>query len=202
MSRPRTIDQEGILDAAEAVVARDGAVRLTLDSVALEAGISKASVLYDYKTKQALIKAVIERRIAENQAKLRSAIADRGPDPDAAILGRIALTAERPPDDAEAVAFNLCSALAQDAELRSLLNKSYRDELSEILDGSFSPRTALLAFLAVEGLRSLEFLGILKWPEAERAQILHDIESLLSGQGGSTVPAPRPSDSPTVNSKH
>ena len=55
MGRKRVIDQEQVLDAAQRVVARDGAARLTLDAVAEEAGISKASVIYDYKSKQALI---------------------------------------------------------------------------------------------------------------------------------------------------
>lgn len=44
MGRIRVIDRDHLLDAAEAVVARDGAVKLTLESVAAEAGVSKASV--------------------------------------------------------------------------------------------------------------------------------------------------------------
>ena len=59
MARPRVIDQNDILDAAEVVVMRNGAAQLTLDAVAIEAGISKASVIYDYKSKQQLIKSVI-----------------------------------------------------------------------------------------------------------------------------------------------
>ena len=51
MGRKRTIEPDAVLDAAEQVVMRDGAARLTLDAVACAAGISKASVLYDYKTK-------------------------------------------------------------------------------------------------------------------------------------------------------
>ena len=55
MGRKRAIDQQQVLDAAERVVGRDGAANLTVDAVAREAGVSKASVLYDYKSKQALI---------------------------------------------------------------------------------------------------------------------------------------------------
>ena len=42
MGRRRTIDRNAILQAAERVVHRSGAARLTLDAVAAEAGISKA----------------------------------------------------------------------------------------------------------------------------------------------------------------
>ncbi|MBL6430319.1 MAG: TetR family transcriptional regulator [Alphaproteobacteria bacterium] len=67
MGRKRTIEPDAVLDAAEQVVMRDGAARLTLDAVACAARINKASVLYDYKTKQALIKAVLERRLAAHR---------------------------------------------------------------------------------------------------------------------------------------
>ena len=87
VGRPRTIDRESVLDAAQAVAARDGAAYLTLEAVATEAGISKASVLYDYKNKQALMRAVIERRIAAEDARIQE-IQDRlGDEPNAAILG-------------------------------------------------------------------------------------------------------------------
>ena len=61
MGRKRVIDQEAILDAGEAVVARDGVTGLTLEAVAKQAGISKAAVIYDYKSKQAVIEAIVER---------------------------------------------------------------------------------------------------------------------------------------------
>ncbi len=180
MSRPRVIEQSEILDAAETVVARNGAARLTLDAVAIEAGISKASVIYDYKSKQALIKAVVERRVADDEDKLRLARDALGTTTNAAIKARITVAAETIPDDTQAVAFNLCSALAQDAELRNRMEQAYRRETSTILEQSTNPRAALLAFLAVEGLKTLEFLGLLTWPEKERARILSDIADLVA----------------------
>lgn len=180
MARPRVIDQDDILDAAEAVVRRDGAARLTLDSVAVEAGVSKGSVIYDYGTKHALIKAVIERRVTEEEAKLQGAIARIGPVPNALIKARI-IAAEALPDDARAVSIQLCSALAQDGELREALNASLREQVDAIAATSENPRAARLAFLAVEGLRALEYLGLLTWPEPERTDILKDIERLAGG---------------------
>lgn len=180
MSRPRVIDQDAILDAAEVVVARDGAARLTLEAVATEAGISKASVIYDYKSKQALIKAVIERRVAKDRETLRGTIEKLGAVPDARIRGRIAVAAETIPDDRRAVAINLSSALAQDAELQRLMQDTYRQEVAAILETSTNPRSALAAFLAVEGLRILEFLGLLTWAGPERAQILGEIEAMAA----------------------
>src|SRR5690606_3102379 len=119
MGRLKTIDRESVLCAAERVVSREGAARLTIEAVATEAGISKASVLYDYKTKQALIRAVIERRMKAECARLAAAIEDAGPGPDRAMRGRLAVAQSRSMSDADrAVALNLIAALAQDEELQ------------------------------------------------------------------------------------
>lgn len=180
MSRPRTIDQSQILDAAEAVVARDGAARLTLDAVAIAAGISKASVIYDYKSKQALIRAVIERRVSEEQEKLRLATEKLGTGTDVHLRARINVISDNARDLPEAVAFNLLSAMAQDADLRSLMNDTYRAELEAILESSTNKRAAIIAFLALEGVRCLEVLGFVRWPDDKRAEIMRDIEGLIS----------------------
>src|SRR5262245_38168897 len=50
-----------LLDAAEAVVARDGIARLTLDAVAAEVGMSKGGVLHHFPTKDALVEAMVVR---------------------------------------------------------------------------------------------------------------------------------------------
>lgn len=68
MGRERVIDQQAVLDAAERVVGRDGAANLTIDAVAKEAGINKASVLYDHKSKQALVEAVVDRAFERDNA--------------------------------------------------------------------------------------------------------------------------------------
>jgi AcrR family transcriptional regulator len=51
---------ELILDAAERVVARDGA-SLTIDAVVKESGFSKGGVLYNFPSKKALIEGMIQR---------------------------------------------------------------------------------------------------------------------------------------------
>ncbi|MCL4768538.1 MAG: TetR/AcrR family transcriptional regulator [Hyphomicrobiaceae bacterium] len=178
MGRTRVIDREAVLCAAERVVSREGAARLTLEAVAAEAGISKASVLYDYKTKQALIRAVIERRVSAENARLGEAIDRLGPVPDRVIRGRIAAASRSVSDADRAVALNLAAALAQDTELRAPIQEAYRHQIAEILEKSSHPRGALLAFLALEGLKLLECLGLCSWPEDERKRLLEEIASL------------------------
>lgn len=58
-----SLDQ--ILDAGEAVVLRDGMGRLTLESVARQAGLSKAGLLHHVPSKDTLIRAMVERHCAQ-----------------------------------------------------------------------------------------------------------------------------------------
>src|SRR4051794_25414456 len=124
MGRKRIIDQEQELDAAETVVARDGAARLTLDDVAPEAGISKARVLSDYKSEQALIAALGERSVTNN-TRFNTQMTERlGPLRNATIRGRIVAAADPFPEQFRAIALKLCAALAQDAELRRTIRRN------------------------------------------------------------------------------
>src|SRR2546426_760598 len=54
-----------LLDAAEAVVVRQGISNLTLDAVAAEAGMSKGGLLHHFRTKDRLVEALVVRS-AEN----------------------------------------------------------------------------------------------------------------------------------------
>jgi AcrR family transcriptional regulator len=184
VGRARVIDRQAVLDAAERVVVRQGASHLTLEAVAIEAGISKASVIYDYKSKNALIKAVIERAIARHTAQLDAHIEEQTPGPDRFMRGRLVAAAEHSVTDAErAVALNLIAALAFNAELRALVEAVYRQQMSDIAATSSHPRGAILAFLALEGMSLMERFGFYSWPAAERDALLRDIGAMLERSG-------------------
>lgn len=180
MGRARVIDRQAVLDAAERVVARAGAAHLTLEAVAAEAGISKASVIYDYKTKNALIKAVIERAIARHTARLAEHAAQQPAGPDRAMRGRLAACTARSVSDAErSVALSLIAALAGNPELREVIAQAYRAQMAEAVAEAGDPRRTRLAFLALEGLTLMERFGFFAWPPAERERLLDDIGGML-----------------------
>ena len=52
-----------IIEAVLHVLARNGAGQLTLDAVAREAGISKGGLMHQFRTKEAIIKALLEHHI-------------------------------------------------------------------------------------------------------------------------------------------
>ncbi|MFC5830274.1 TetR/AcrR family transcriptional regulator [Nonomuraea insulae] len=57
--------RDELLDAAEDLLCDQGSTALTLAAVADRAGVSKGGLLYHYGTKEALIKAMVERLIEE-----------------------------------------------------------------------------------------------------------------------------------------
>src|ERR1700754_3738348 len=74
MPRARTRDR--LLDAAAAVVKRDGAQALTLDAVAAEAKVSKGGLLYHFKGKRELVEAMVARWLTEFQRDIDAADPD------------------------------------------------------------------------------------------------------------------------------
>lgn len=189
MGRKRIVDQKTILDAAERVVARDGAANLTLDAVAQQASVSKATVIYDFKTKQALIEAVVDRAFSADHAHHAALEAELPDDDSPAIRGRIRGAAHPPPEHFRPVALNLSAALVLDAGLRKRMQASQADTIQRVLATSQSPRGALLAYLAVEGLKFLEVLDFHRFDEADRSRIIAEIEWLAIARPASTAQA-------------
>jgi AcrR family transcriptional regulator len=57
--------RDELLDAAEALLADQGAQALTLAAVAERAGVSKGGLLYHFSSKDALVRGMVERLIAD-----------------------------------------------------------------------------------------------------------------------------------------
>lgn len=175
MGRKRTIDQQGILDAAERVVARDGAANLSVERVATEARISKASVLYDFKTKQAVLEAVVERAFARDNEMHRQIELGLETAEDQAITGRI-LGARAPVSEPfRNAALNLSAALVLDETLRAKMQTNQANVIEHVHRTAKSPRGAQLAYLALEGLKLLENLDFHRFDDEERSRILREL---------------------------
>ena len=70
----RTSSRHEILDAAMRVVDTTGGVDITYGSVAQEAGLTKAGLMYHFPNKDAMMVAVIEHVLARWQAELSAAL--------------------------------------------------------------------------------------------------------------------------------
>lgn len=67
--------KDRLLNAAEQIVLRDGAMRLTLEAVAAESGMSKGGLLYHFRSKDELVQAMIDRLHREYEEEVGRLIA-------------------------------------------------------------------------------------------------------------------------------
>ena len=154
---------------------------MTLDAVATEAGVSKATVLYEHASKRELVAALVRRTIeADNDFYIRCSHRYDG-EADAALRGRIeAARQASPPQGGNPAVLSLIAALMQDAALRAEF-RANQAELREVLlrDATDSRRTRL-AWLALEGLKFQQHMDLVPWSPDEVRETLDDIEALVA----------------------
>lgn len=156
--RPRSIDRDQVLDAAEALVAGAGPGALSFDGVARAAGITKGGVQYAFGTRDNLIRAMILRW---GETFDRDVAARTGPDPDARALIRGHLAATRDADEAEhSRSAVMMTALLHHPGQVSETRAWYNSRLAGLDLGDPEDRRLALAFLAGEGAFLLKALGL------------------------------------------
>ena len=169
--------REGILDAAERLVARDGVRRLGFGGVAQEAGVSRGGVLYHFASKEALIGAMVERLI-ERFEGLMEALAAADPEPH----GRWARAYARATleiDERTEVTSALLAAIAHDPELLAPLRerlRAWRERTEEGLDAT----TAAVVRLAAHALWLNGLLRMNDFAPGERRAVVEHLVRLTS----------------------
>jgi len=179
MARKRKITSDDILDAAERVAVRCGATRISIDAVAQEAKVNKSRVVYDHKSKSALLEALIDRRMQRDSVRLKDCIAESVHTPNPELFGRI-LLAEREPGEVErAVTFSVCASGAPQDRFHQQLREWTKWDLKEVMKGSH-PTAALMSYLALTGFATIEYCNFHKWKASERAEILEGLRQIYT----------------------
>lgn len=186
MGRKRTIDRSVTMDAIEAVVREHGVAGLSIEAVARQAGISKSSVVYDFDSKDQLLAAFIRRQLDQKKAEVDAAAARYESRPDALLHGMIHVCNERPSDEDIACAMAITASFSNDSTCREIMGAAFIEDLDRIMSEADDPRRARLAWAALHGVMSLEYLGFHSFLPDERRQILADISSLLSAPATET----------------
>jgi AcrR family transcriptional regulator len=170
---PRPSRREQLLDAAVAVIRRDGAAALTLDAVAAEAGASKGGVLYHFASKRALIDGLLSRWLDERESQLD------GPDFAAAYVRSCDLSAAGPA--ATASEFGILAALIEDPEVLQVARERAADWMERMLGGALAREDAWLVRLAADGLWYSDLLGIAPPRGADRRRVTARLLALAAG---------------------
>jgi AcrR family transcriptional regulator len=166
---PRRADtRERLLDAASAVVRRDGPQALTLEAVATEAGVSKGGLLYHFRSKRELLDAMLLGWLEEFGHEIDAATGEgsfahgwvRASD----MTGWAA--AER------ATEFGLLAAMVAEPAALGKVRGRYDEWQARLVEEADDPVQATVARLAADGLWLADLLGLAP-PQGElREQVL------------------------------
>ena len=172
--------RETILNAANQVVATQGAKRLTLETVAEEARVSKGGLLYHFPNKEALIEGMITRMIDrfETVVTIESKASD---DPTVWLKAYLSTTFNPNLSQAKESA-GVLAAVANNPALLDPLRKRYDVWQQQIEGSDLDPALATLLRLAADGLWFSELLELGSIDNNLRTNILQKMMELLEGE--------------------
>jgi AcrR family transcriptional regulator len=146
VARPDT--RARLLDAASAVIRRDGPQALTLDAVAAQAGVSKGGLLYHFASKRELLDALVARWLDDFDRDIE------------AENGNFAERYVRASDGAKAEEAGLLAALVADPQVLAAVRDRHADWQDRVAAEGADPVDATVARLAADGLWLADLLGI------------------------------------------
>jgi AcrR family transcriptional regulator len=175
---PRPSSKAVMLNAAEAIVLESGARHMTLDAVASRAGVSKGGVLYHFPTKEALLRAMLERlrKQLDEAWKKKSKGLKEGPGRE--IKAFILSSAERDPRK-DQIGSALLAAVAHDPKLLQSGRDDSRRRLGEVMQSGLDFKRAAVIYFAVYGLVFSELLSLSPLNSKERNDLIQELLRLV-----------------------
>jgi AcrR family transcriptional regulator len=180
--------RDAILEAALAIIARDGPGRLTLDAIARESGISKGGLMHQFRTKEAVLKALLQRQTEHFEEFSRRYIAAAGagrPQPELAAqiaTLREAVTTPR------SLFLAVLGAIAEEPNLLSAQQQITAQKIEAVKAEAPDPELAALRWAAAYGLALTALLGLSPFSADERERLF---ERLLDERQWSAPPKVR-----------
>ena len=159
-TRRKRDSRESILQAAEEIVARRGPSHLTLETAANEAKVSKGGLFYHFRSKEALLDAMIRRSVqlleTEHTKVAESLTGERNGKLKANIIGTLRhLEGQRP------VLTAVVAAIANDPKLVEPMRESFRSDFQALCkELNLRMEDVAVLFLASQGLLLMELLGL------------------------------------------
>lgn len=180
--RPRSIDREKLLDAAEAIIASEGAAGLSFGALAKAAGVTRGGVQYAFGNKDNLIRAMVDRWADSFETDVMGGL---GPDPSpkAVIQSHIRANLAEGAEDFARSAM-MMTAIFQNPDQVADTRAWYDSRLAGLDLSRPEDRDAAIAFLASEGVFFLKSFGLTGLDDAAWQQIFAGISRLAEGAEG------------------
>ena len=185
----RSNSRDKILAAATRLVAEGGVSQLTIEAAAAAAGVTKAGLIYHFKTRDELLTAVVEgmaRAIdvysrGADPARNAAAKASARPHPDAlksALLEQVDMAFDMP-EPLQRLMRSLLQAHATHATVlqpvQALFDRAYGQ-----MAQSGDPGRALLVSLAMDGLQLIDLLQLHTFAPEQRTAVKQAAQELIA----------------------
>lgn len=154
MTQIKLSSKDRILCAAADVAREAGAGNLSLDAVAARAGVSKGGLLYNFPTKAALMRALVESFLTKFEEELH--VSTRGcVERDGLLSTYIKLSAVEC-DETKPGAAGVLAAIAEDPDFLKPIAAFKRRLLDRLKEDASDVEMTLIIYLALEGMRSMK----------------------------------------------
>ncbi|QPF88021.1 TetR/AcrR family transcriptional regulator [Bradyrhizobium genosp. L] len=181
------------LQAAITIISRDGPGRLTLDAIARESGLSKGGLMHQFRTKEAVLKALLQQQMAhfdEFAARYKEKARAMSAQPELATQLATVREATTKPNSA---ALALLAAMVEDPSLMNAPRDIDIEQIKAIKAEASDPELAMLRWAAARGLLLSSLFGLSPLTEAERDRLF---ERLLDDQQWAALERPKPDAKP------
>lgn len=163
--------REAAIQAALTIIERDGPSRLTIDAIAKESGISKGGVLHQFRTKDAVLRALMEHQIANSRAFYEACLQQVPADaPERSLRAQIE-TFRKAAKAPRSTTFAIAGTLGEVPDLLDALRKTERQRVAVIMKETDTPDDALIRWAAAQGLALSAILGMSPWSDKERERL-------------------------------
>jgi AcrR family transcriptional regulator len=152
--------RSAVIQASLTIIARDGPSRLTLDAIARESGMSKGGLMHQFRTKEAVLKALLDYQIERFEAFSRDYLANARSDAVQPYLSaQIALLRHAASGD-DPVAVAILGAVTAEPGLVEQFREADVQSAEKVRAEAADPDLALLRLTAAKGLLLTSLLGV------------------------------------------
>lgn len=171
-----------LLDAAETVVERQGIANLTLEAVALEAGLSKGGLLYHFPSKDRLVEALVARSARSWRQCFSEGYERAEPGPgrqSRALLNHCLSDAAGWTRELRRSSSACFAALAQNPSLMQPMREVYAELHRRVADDGLPPGVGEAVAAAIDGLWLYWVLGLAEVNQDLVVRVRGALEDLL-----------------------
>jgi AcrR family transcriptional regulator len=177
-----TNSRERMLDAAEAVVIERGVNDMTLEAVAVRAGVSKGGIFYHFPSKDALVQAMVLRiaSMVRERFAAELAVEPAGRGRHARALLRLMMDRHGSLfPRLQRVAAPLLAAMASNPSLLNPMRRFYHGVRRGMLADGLPPEVSWLILATLDGLKFWRIFQLFEPSRSDLAKVHRLLEQLI-----------------------